>query len=83
MSFDPNTFVLFSTSDGQCLNVNRYFLRIFNEFYRDQLRLHADVLDKLIFIHENLSIEDLQSLVQDIHTKHEDCETSEIRFRFY
>ena len=78
MSLDP-TFVLFSTSDGQCLNVNRYYLQIFNKFYRDLLKLHADVLDQLIFIHESLSLDDLQRLVKDIHTKHEDCETYRLK----
>ena len=68
------TYVRFSNCDGHTLNVNRYYLEIFNEFYKDLLVSHGDVLHQLIFIHEDLSRTELQSLVQDIQTKHDYCE---------
>ena len=73
MHFDP-TFVIFSTFDGQSLEVNRYFLQIFNGFYRDILKAHNDVLEPLIFFHEEMSFGDLKKLVFDINTRHDSCE---------
>ena len=67
-----HTYVEFSTFNGQSLKVNRYFLQIFNGFYRDILKAHTNV-DALIFYHEDMSLRDLEQFAVEIHTKHENC----------
>ena len=67
-----HTFVEFSTFNGQSLKVNRYFLQIFNGFYRDILKAHTDV-DALIFYHEDMSLRDLEKFAVEINSKHENC----------
>ena len=72
MLCDP-TFVIFSTSDGQSLQVNKYFLQIYNVFYNDIIKSHDDGMHQLSFIHEGILFNDLEQLTLDIHTKHENC----------
>ena len=67
-----HTNVEFSTFNGQSLKVNRYFLQIFNGFYRDILKAHNDV-DALIFYHEDMSLHDLEQFAVEINTRHENC----------
>ena len=72
LPFDP-TFVIFSTFDGQRLEVNRYFLQIFNGFYKDILKDYNDILEPLIFFHEEMSFNDLKKLALEINTRHDSC----------
>lgn len=72
MLCDP-TFAIFSTSDGRSLQVNKYFLQIYNVFYNDIIKSHDDGMHQLSFIHEGILFNDLEQLTLDIHTKHDNC----------
>ena len=72
MLCDP-TFVIFYTSDGRSLQVNKYFLQIYNVFYNDIIKSHDDGMHQLSFIHEGILFNDLEQLKIDIRTKHENC----------
>ena len=63
------TSIPFSTTGGIHVMINRYFLQLYNDFFRDLLGKHKN-LHNLVFVFDETSLEDLENLQQDIHIKH-------------
>ena len=66
------TNVTFASNDRGQILVNRYFLLIYNQFFREILETHHYIPD-LVFIFEEISFGELENLKNDIHTKHFNC----------
>ena len=66
------TSIPFSTTGGIHVLINRYFLHLYNDFFRDLLEKHEN-LHNLVFVFDETSLEELENLQQDIHNKHLHC----------
>ena len=66
------TSIPFSTAGGIHVLINRYFLQLYNDFFRDLLEKHEN-LHNLVFVFDETSLEELENLQQDIHNKHLHC----------
>ena len=66
------TSIPFSTAGGIHVLINRYFLQLYNDFFRDLLEKHEN-LHNLVFVFDKTSLEELENLQQDIHNKHLHC----------
>ena len=67
-----DVFVNFSTVDGKCVPINKYYLFLYSEFYSELLHSHDH--EDLVFIFEALNKEDLVNLSKDINNKHMNCQ---------
>ena len=63
--------VTFRTWDGRSIQVNKYFLFLYNEFYRNILNECMD--EDIAFIFEGATLDDLTLLKEQIYQKHLHC----------
>ena len=71
-SMYSQVFAIFATSDGKSIRINKYFLFLYNEFYRQLLHSHMN--EELVFIFEGIKEEDLITLSKDIENRHLNCQ---------
>ena len=67
-----DVFVNFSTVDGECVPINKYYVFLYSEFYSELLHFHEH--EDLVFIFEALNKEDLVNLSKDINNRHMNCQ---------
>ena len=72
---ESNSSVLFfSTIDGEFVKVNRYFLFLFDGFFRELLlKLPENTLDDLVITFEGHTLDELTTLKNRITSKHFEC----------
>ena len=67
---DPAS-VIFKTSEGESIHINKYFLFLYDAFYRSIL--DTIIEGNLIFIFEGATLDELILLREQIHQKHLQC----------
>lgn len=73
MSYYENVYVNFVASNAaKTFPVNKYFLLLYNKFYRKLLVDH-DMNSELMFIFDEMTSDDLEKLVAMIYDKHLGC----------
>ena len=70
-SFSNPACVTFRTWDGRSIQVNKYFLLLFNDFYRSILDECMD--EDKVFIFDGATLDDLTLLKKQIYQKHLHC----------
>ena len=67
---DPAS-VIFKTSEGESIHINKYFLFLYDAFYRSIL--DTIIEGNLVFIFEGATLNELILLREQIHQKHLQC----------
>ena len=79
MSYYENVYVNFvASNEAKTFPVNKYFLLLYNKFYRKLLVDH-DMNSELMFIFDEMTSDDLEKLVAMIYDKHLGCSDDEVR----